>query len=416
MSAGIIIFFGITYLCILVFSFYFSGNEAGFISLNKEKFSHDVELGEKKALRIRRLVEHPDQMLGTTLFGNNIANISAAYIVTYLCVQTMDEKMAYLFNIGTTILLLIFGEILPKIIFKNFTEALLYRIGHFLNYFTVIFYPFVWTLTRLSDFFIFPFIKKKSERYFSKKDFSSLLIDSYEEGLFQGTEKYFVETVSSLSRIKVVEVMKPLVDLFLVSKNEDVSSVINDIRMQNEDYIPVYEGRIDNLIGYVDLLNVFYSPKKKKIARDFLIETEYIPEAGPLDKAFSLFSKNDKRVLVAVDEYGGCSGIVKQKDVIDRIFGFTYNNTEKESSKLFKEINKNTYEIDTLFDIDDFNKRLNLKIPKKGYETLGGFIHHLFETIPSRGESIKWENLKFTIKKARKTGVDMVIMEILKRK
>jgi len=403
----------ILYILILLFSFLFSGVETGFLSLNREKYYSELRLKNKNAFRLKKFVDNPDQMLGMTLCGNNLANVAIIEMGSIIAFYGfMNKKYLLAYILSTTVLLFLFGEVLPKIVFRSYSNAILFFISSILRFFKILFAPLIFLVIKFSNILLLPVLNNKKREVFSRKDFINILADTYEEGLLDEEEIHFFETVSSLSRMKVVEVMNPLVDLFLVNKNQNLTPVMKQIKKYNYNIIPVYDGRIDNLVGYVDLIDVFNSQKKKKMVSDFLIETRYVPETNTLDKVYNIFSSLHKKMLIIVDEYGGCCGVIKRDDIVKRIFGFEYSLHKEHKYKKITKLRDNIFEVDTSYDIDDLNKRLGLSIPKDGYETLGGFINSICSSIPSRGELIHWKNLKIRILVASRTAVDKVKIEV----
>ena len=402
----------------LLFSFYFSGTEAGFLALNKEKYQADYEHKKPAALKIKRFIDKPEDLLGLTLIGNNLLNVIAAqaglpvFLVLFSVTNEFTETLA---NLMTAALLFVFAEALPKIIFKQYSNPLLYRGANLLLVFRVLFHPFTTAVIFLSDLMLKPFFANgnggnKSIAKLSRKDFSDIIASSHQEGLLSDDEIHFFNTVSSLSRIKVIEVMRPLANLFVIHKFQDLSSILDQLKKAKFDFIPVCDKRIDHIVGYINIIDVLNSTKKVKIAKDFLSETDYIPETNTLDKVYKAFvhSKRENHLLTIVDEYGGCSGILLEADIIDRIFGFHYHLDTEHKSELIKKIAPHSFEVSTLFDIDDFNNKFQVALPKNGYETLGGFINHHFQRIPEEGESLVFQNIKITIKKSNSTSVDLV--------
>jgi len=280
-------------------SFYFSGTEAGFLSLNQQKFKSDLEQKNQGALKINTLVNRMDSVLGTALLGNNLANNSATLIGSFFCIYILGTpNIDYLSAIVTTVLLLIMGEVLPKIIFKTFSNTLLYKMGHYLHFFRIMFLPLVFVLTKITDILLFPIkMLTRNKSKFSKKDLSEIIVDSWKEGLVEDEEKHFIDTIISLSEIKVLEVMTPLNDLFIVNKKQDIVGLLGTIRRARVNILPVYEGRIDNIIGYIDLVDVFNSTRRKKIAGDFIKETKYIPETTMIDTVYAFFNQTGEKRL-----------------------------------------------------------------------------------------------------------------------
>ncbi len=401
-------------LCMsLLISFYFSGTEAGFLSINKEKYSSDIDRYHPQAMKLKKIIDKPEDVLGITLIGNNLGNVIAAqaglpfFLIFFNIRSDFTEGLA---NLMTVVMLFIFGEALPKIIFKTYANRLLYLTANILLLFRRLFYPFTVFIIFLSDLLLKLFFinSKDSIAKLSRKDFSEIITDSYQDGLLNKEETHLFNRISSLSKTKVIEMMKPLANLLVIHKSEDISNILDQLKKVKFDFIPVCDKRIDNIIGYINVIDVFNSSKKVKKARDFLLETVYIPETNTLDKVYEAFSKSKNHVFTVVDEYGGCSGILLEKDIIDRIFGFHYSLVPQSKNELIKKISHHSFEVNTLFDIDDFNVRFQVNLPKNGYETLGGFINHYFQYIPEEGEMIEFKNIKIVIMKSNNVGVDTV--------
>ena len=397
----------------ITFSFYFSGTEAGFLAFNKEKHLVDVERHHSKAIKLKKIIDKPEDVLGLTLIGNNLGNVIAAqsglpvFLIFFSTRSDLTESIA---NLMTVVMLFIFGEALPKIIFKTYSNRLLYLTTNILLFFRWFFHPLIILVTFLSDLLLKPFNINGGDSMakLSRKDFSEIITNSYQDGLLNKEETHLFNSISLLSKTKVVEVMNPLANLLVIHKSENISNILEQLKKMKFDFIPICDKRIDNIIGYIDVIDVFNSTKKIKKAKDFLLETAYIPETNTLDKVYDAFSKSKNKVFTVVNEYGGCSGILLEIDIIDRIFGFHYHLIPQSKNDLIKQISSSLFEVNTLFDIDDFNSRFQVNLPKKGYETLGGFINHHFQGIPEEGEVIEFENIKMVIMKSNNVGVDSV--------
>jgi len=402
------------FIICLIGSFYFSGTEAGFLALKKERFNSDKKKIGTGAYRISWLVENLDQVLSTTLIGNNLVNNTAYYLGIFFCIFVLGESHVSFLLISTALslvipfILFVFGEVLPKIIFKTYPNLLLYKYGLAISFFHILFRPLIVILNRVSTFLLLPALYIfKNDIKFNRKDLASVLSDGYSEGVLDKDDRFFYETVSSLSQIKVVEVMHPLADLLMINHTQNIFDDISTVRKNRLDIVPVYKDRIDNIIGYIEIIEVLNSSKKIKTA-DYIRDVHYIPETVTIDEVYLYFQKNMEALIVVVDEYGGCSGIITEWDIIERIFGFKYNVQNRKRDRMISSLEPNKYEVDTLFDIDDLNSRLGINVPKNGYETLGGFINSLFGKIPETGETRTWKNITFTVLTARKTAVDKV--------
>ena len=404
----------------ILLSFYFSGSEAGFVAFNKQSYYVDLQKNDQKALRIRKLVDDPSRVLIVILLGNNLSNVAVMFLADRLWVDFFGEQYLFVFFVLSTLFFLIFCEAIPKIIYRNFANFLVYSTGWLIYFFEIIFFPVTWWLKKLVHFMIFNpfFFKKDKERIrksLSKDDFQHIIVNGRDEGLFSTDQVTFLNNLSMLSKVRALELMIPLADLYMVHIDQKISSV-NDLGLENvkrsTSIIPVYEKRIDDIIGYIDNIDVFSSTKKKKSVRDFLIKPIYVPEITPVDKIYSYFNKYQNKVLVMVNEYGGCSGIVTESLLVENIFGFRYNSAGQKKQLIEKQ-SSNTYVVDTSVDIDNLNEMLMLDIKKQGFETLGGFVNYLFEGFPEEGDVKYFKKCKLTILKATKKSVESVRIDLM---
>lgn len=401
----------------IILSFYFSGSEAGFVAFNKQSYYVDLKKNNQKALRIRKLIDDPSRVLIVILLGNNLSNVAAMFLADRLWVDFFGEKYLFLFFGLSTLFFLIFCEAIPKIIYRNFANFLVYSTGWLIYFFEVIFFPVTWWLKKLINFMIFNpfFFKGGSEKIrasLSKDDFQHIIVNGRDEGLFSSDQVTFLNNLSMLSKVRALELMIPLADLYMVHIDQNIKDLGLENIKHSTSIIPVYEKRIDDIIGYVDNIDVFSSMKKKKSVRDFLIKPIYVPEITPVDKIYNYFHKYQTRALVMVNEYGGCSGIVTENLLVENIFGFRYDSTGQKKQLIEKQ-SSNTYVVDTSVDIDNLNEMLMLDIKKEGFETLGGFVNYLFEEFPQEGDVKYFKKCKLTILKATKKSVESVRIDLM---
>lgn len=400
-------------------SSYFSGTEAALLALNTHAYKEDLENGNKKALKVKEHILKKDYTLAILLFGNNLANILAAHISVYICLLFVGKNHPFftisimIGNIITSLFLLIFGEVFPKILFKQAANRFFYMFGPLLNIFKVIFKPMTEFIVLSSNFIISFF---KTENHFqnniSKNDIHSIIEDSLDEGIIEEDEVFFFKQVASLSETKVVEVMRPLVDLFVLPETARANEAIKQFKNQKMKIIPVFKDRIDHISGYIDVYDLLQNtPSSKKSIHSYLKPVEYIPETTTIDMVYEVMRKDKHKIFVIVDEYGGCSGVLVEHDIIERIFGFQYKNTSH-TNAMIKAIGEHQYRIDTQIDIDDINEVLSIDLPKNGYETLGGFINDIYKEIPKQGTVLYYKEMTITIDKASRRSVDLVTINL----
>ena len=403
------------FLLALSLSFYFSGSEAGYISFNKEKFANDVELKNKKALKIKKYLENTGLVLALTLLGNNFFNIIAVTTFDKLWSIWFIDNLEY-FLLVSTVIILIFGEILPKIIFRQWSRFLLYETSKIILLFNKIFAPVISVIIKITSFFLDK-QKIQSREKLSKEDFLYLIEKEFQEGSVKDIERNIVKNISLFYSLSLKELMFPLIDLFLVPIDQNLNSIRESINKEKIDLILVYEKRIDNLVGYVTSLEIFQSSKKNLLAKDVLHECLYIPESVSIDKVYDLLIEKGNELAVIVNEQGGSLGVVKREDVINEVFGVRSKFSDRKDNVFIQKDNGH-YKINASLEINDFNHYFNCKIKKdkfQTFQTLAGFLNFISEKIPQKDEVIEFEKFTFKILKANKNSVLEVGLKINKK-
>lgn len=404
--------------CMLL-SFLFSGSETGLLALSRERLLADLSNNVADAKRLRHFAENLPLFLGFVLFGNALANVAATFFSVRLWDAIFGDAYFGFYLVSFSLFFLLSGEILPKIFFKSFSPKLIYASSKILRFLYFFFRPMVQVILLIGKIFErgFFFMDKDSQSKLtpsalSLSDFHDIISEGEEEGVFSKDERLFMKNLSLLSRTKAVEVMQPLVDLFMVYKAQDLESVLEEVKRLKIVFIPVYEGRIDKIIGFVDMLEVFRSTRRVKTARDFMSHAIYVPENVSVASLYQRFSIFKNRLVVLVDEYGGCSGIVTVENIMQKTLTPHFSERASGSEHVIK-IDEKSFLMDAALDIDRFNEIMKLNIDKKGFETLGGFLLYLSGKVPEIGERCYYGKLVFKITKADKTGVDEVKVSML---
>ena len=423
-------YYFILYFSAIILSFFFSGTETGYLTLKLEKYKA-IFSKKNQSNKVIYFIQNSDRLLGLTLFGNNLANIIATEIGLLICIQIFafkNNEAEALFNLITMFLLFSFGEVIPKILFRSKAPILLHSTAKILYFFNQLFSPFINAIMTMSDFFLLVinkfnqilFIGRKKNYLFttnyyqtiSHQDISLLLSNSRDEGLVSQNEIQFFNTILSLSRIPINNIMHPLTHIFMCTLSQNINEILNSIP-QNQVVIPIYNKRIDNIIGHVNLIDIVYSTKNKKSLKDFLIPAIYILESTTIDRAYQKMNEIENSTLVLIDEYGGCTGLLFRHDIIGTIFNLPAQGNFKKKERAIRKIkyeNRDAYEINTSISIQYLNQNTNLNIPKGKYKTLTGFILSCYNGIPPQGKIIDIHNIVIFIKEIKMTTIKKVII------
>ena len=224
------------------------------------------------------------------------------------------------------------------------------------------------------------------------------------EGVLDEEEQEMIENVLELSNSTADEIMTPRTDIVAVEVNSDLQKVLDTITSAGHTRVPVYKGNIDNIIGLVyakDLLAEIGKTGGQFKLRDKMRDAYFVPESKPLRVLLHEFQNQKLHIAIVLDEYGGTAGIVTIEDILEELVGEITDEYEETPPEPIKKIDQNTIEADARTYIDDINDQLELNLPEdEDYETLGGFVFSRLGYIPKAGESLDYENLKFTIASA----------------
>lgn len=224
-------------------------------------------------------------------------------------------------------------------------------------------------------------------------------------------EQHMIEGVTELSETAVKEVLVPRIDVVFIPASATLDEVLKIMERDGYSRYPVYEETIDNVIGvlYVkDLIPVILNRDGTEFDLKNLIRKPYfIPESKRLDSLLSEFKKRHVHIAIAVDEYGGVSGIVCMEDIIEEIVGEIQDEFDDEGDEVIQS-DDHSWLVDARINIEDLNEKLNLRLPDEEVDTLGGFVFNLFGKIPVRYEKVSYENLDFIIQEIENHKIKIV--------
>ncbi len=224
------------------------------------------------------------------------------------------------------------------------------------------------------------------------------------EGVLDEEEQEMIENVLELSNSTADEIMTPRTDIVAVEVNSDLQKVLDTITSAGHTRVPIYKENIDNIIGLVyakDLLAEIGKTGGQFKLRDKMRDAYFVPESKPLRVLLHEFQNQKLHIAIVLDEYGGTAGVVTIEDILEELVGEITDEYEETPPEPIKKIDQNTIEADARTYIDDINDQLELNLPEdEDYETLGGFVFSRLGYIPKAGESLDYENLKFTIASA----------------
>jgi gliding motility-associated protein GldE len=416
-----ILIYGILFLILLSLSAFFSGCEIAFFSLTMAQLNNFKISLKPPEKQISKLMSFSRQLLITIVISNTMVNITIASLAAILTIKIsmnfgLDENLIILFDVlVVTVVILILGEILPKVVAvrkaENFSKKAVYPLS-FLFY---LFYPLSYALSKFTHFLQSRAGLSEKKILMTEEELKTLAEVGEEHGYLQKDEKEMIHSIFEFGQTTVKEVMVPRTDMVGVDCDTTLPRLMQLVKKKLHSRIPVYKGEIDNIIGllYVkDLLPYLNKGKKETIDLQRLSRPAYfVPEQKKIDELLREFQQEHIHMALVVDEYGGISGLITLEDIIEEIVGEIQDEYDRESP-LFKKMEDNSYVIDGRMSLVEIQEELDVTLPAvEGVETISGFILNLLGSLPQEKETVHFQNYKFTVEKINRNRILKVRLE-----
>ncbi|MCF7861683.1 hemolysin family protein [Candidatus Woesearchaeota archaeon] len=396
---------------LLVLSGFFSGSEIAFFSLSDIKVKKLVDEKKRGAKRLQKLKSQPERLLITLLIGNNIVNIGASALATYLTITTLGNAWVGLAAGLLTLIVLIFGEIAPKAIATKNNESISLFIAAPIGWLMSIFWPAIYFLEKINNAILRSMPKGNEDQPLVSEDELRHIIDvSEQEGSIKRDEKEMIEKIFKLDEIPVRDIAIPRNEITSIDINGSIDKAIHQIQSTGFSRMPVYKDHPDNIIGVVhakDLLE-FSSRNETSINLSKIKQKMiFVPEFMKLDSLIRLFKEKKSHMAIVVDEHGSNMGLVTIEDAIEQIVGDIYDEFDKIENDIIK-LNQSTYIMKGDTDIDKFTEVTGIRVRSKEFDTVSGMILDKLERWPVKGQKIKFRRFECVVEKVYKKRVASV--------
>ncbi|MBE2920618.1 HlyC/CorC family transporter [Anoxybacillus flavithermus] len=401
-------------IVLILLSAFFSASETAFSSVNKIRLKNYVDekrRGSKKALYI---AENFDQALSTILVGNNIVNIAAASISAKVATDLFGGSTGLVIStVGMTILILIFGEVLPKSLAKEHAESFSLLISDVLYMLIQLFTPVTALLVMLKKVVSKLVGQRTDVPSVTEEEIKVMVNLSEEEGVIDNKEKELVHRSLDFNDILVGEIFTPRIDMVAVEVNQPVEEIRDIFLRERYSRVPVYEGDIDNVIGILSESDFFSQlvQGKEVNVRQLLRTPLFVVESMRISTLLPELQKSKVHMAIVIDEFGGTSGLITLEDILEQIVGEIWDEHD-EAVKTFQKINDYEYEFNAELPLDEFCDILGIDELESSSHTLGGWVFEMFERIPTVGESFEYESLTVTVRQVENRRIRKVLVRI----
>ena len=391
---------------LLLCSAFFSACEVAYFSLNSLQLN---EMSEKKGHLgriVNSLLEKPRELLITIYIGNEFVNIAISVVVTSIAINVFGNLgVGIAIGVGT-LLLLVFGDIIPKSISLKFSQPYALFSAYPLTIFAKIVQPAqklfsIWTEKIISFMGILPHGLKESP--ITDEEFRAMVQVGEGEGVIDSDERELIQNVIEFGETTVDEIMTPKIDMFTVGIEDSLDDILPRIIENFYSRVPVYGEDEEGILGILytkDLTRLKHLPREKVSLKSILHDTISVPQSKKIKEMLEEFRRMKRHMAIVLDEYGSVCGLVTLEDILEELVGEIDSEMRHEELPL-KRLNENHYRIVGAYSLAEFNESFQSDLPENDYDTVGGYVFGLFGRIPRSGESTTVDRFKFRVEKMK---------------
>jgi len=397
---------------------FFSSAEAALFSLT-ELHLHKMKLDRYPFLRfVNELLENRRRLLITIVVGNEAVNIGISVLAASFFISLFGVNGQWVAIVFTSVVLLIAGESVPKTFGVTYSMQTSSAVSPILVIFSRLEYPFVVGLEKVSDFILSRFIHSKSRNDdpIMEDEFKTLIDAGSRDGVVEESQKELINRIFELGDKPVTDIMVPRVDMFCLPATMTLEEVAAEVIKARHERVPVYAGDRDDITGILyarDLLNAALQEIKPDNIEKLLKRPYFIPEGKTINGLLHDFQENRMQIAVIVDEYGGVSGLVTLEDILEHLFEEDLTDCNKLQNGC-ERLDENTIIVPGKLPIEQFNILTQAQLPSAEFDTIGGFVLHLFGNLPSVGEEYNYPGFIFRIENVGRSRILKIRVELEK--
>lgn len=387
-------------MVLLCFSAFFSASETAYSSLNKIRMKNYAQEGNKKAQRALKVADDFDRLLSTILVGNNVVNMTCASVATVLATSLFGASGAAIATAVMTVLVLIFGEILPKTLAKENSESIAMKTGGLLWFFIRLLTPVVFIFVKIKEFALRMLKGTDAQPSVTEEELKYIVESIEQEGVLEESESELVQSALEFDEISVQEILTPRVDLVTIDVEDPLEEALRTVLEAHFSRIPVYRGTVDNIIGVLqvrDLLKAVVTGEETRVAH-LLTDCVYVHKTMKISALLAELKAKKLHLAVVTDDYGGTMGIVTMEDVLEQLVGDIWDESDEVRDD-FVQVGRGTFIVSG--DMNVFEMLEELGEDDRGFEsdynTAGGWAMEMLGHIPEAGEQYSYRDLVVTV-------------------
>lgn len=390
----------------LILTAFFAAAEIAFIVGNKIKIEIRARQKNPSALTAKYFIKKPELFFSTILISSSLTSIAFASLSSVFLISMFGLKGIAVLIITTTVILL-FGELIPKVLGRESADRLVLIAALPIRVLSIILYPFVKIVSIVSSALINTNEREEKEilSFFDKDDIQELIEESSEAGKIDEEQSEIISKIIDMREQCVYESMTPRTDIVGVEITSTLVNILNIFIESGYSKLPVYDENLDNIKGIVFSKDIFKEPSD---LQSIMREMVFIPETKKSLDMLNEFLDKHFSIAIVVDEFGGTAGLITVEDLIEELLGEIRDEFDDVNEKIIKKLNDSEYLLSGKVEIDYLNEEFNFSIPEGDYETIAGYITFMIGRIPVKGESFTVDNYSVYIIKSDKTKIDLM--------
>ena len=403
---------------LVLLSAFFSSSEIAYATASKLRLQNDAENGSRRAARAMWISEHFTGFLSTILVGNNLVNIAFSSAMTALMANVYGAGGETAAPIVSTLVLLIFGEIIPKIAGTSQADRLVRIYTYPLRFFMILFKPVTALVTRIVDRLSKLWTSEEAEPEVTDDELVSILETIEDEGVFTEQESELIKSAIEFSDVTAADIFLPRVDVSAFDVEDGLEELLKDEDLLSYSRIPVYRDTIDNILGILStkklLKAAITTPLSEIRLEDLLSPPVYVHKTRNISSILSEFRKKHLMMAIVVDEYGGTEGILTLEDILEEIVGDIFDESDDIELDV-EQKSDNVYVVDGGTTIEDFFDSIDYRPEhfESEYSTMGGWAVEMLDRFPQKGDHFTWDRFSVTVTEAEARRVETLEVELL---
>ena len=410
--------YGIIIGILILLSGFFSCVETAFSCANTIRLRAMADGGSRRAVNALWITDRFDKALTAILIGNNVVNLGCSSLATLLCLNLFENYGAAIATGATTLLVLTFGEVIPKCLGREMSDSIVLSTAFVLKLLTYALTPLILFFTGIKTLFMRLARIKKTGPSVTEDELKYIIESIEEEGILEEQESELVQSALEFDEKTALEILTPRVDVTAIDVDDDKDRIHEIIIRERYSRIPVYEDEIDNIIGILhtrDYLEKALSDDDIDI-RTMLTPAHFIYKSLKLSDILNDFRANKLHIAIVTDEYGGMLGIVTMEDLLEEIVGDIWDEDE-DVEHTCTQLRDGRYLVSGDMDLSELFELLDIPADEDIESvSVGGFIIEQLGDIPTRGQKVRYGDLRFTVKRVRNHRIISAVVETVKEK